>query len=91
MENKYCQSCGMPLQNQDELGTNSDGSRNEEYCCYCFKDGAFTMDYTMEQMIEHCAQFVDEFNKGSEVVYTKEDAITNMKIYFPTLKRWKVQ
>ena len=26
MENKYCQSCGMPLQNQDELGTNSDGS-----------------------------------------------------------------
>lgn len=35
MENKYCQSCGMPLQNQDELGTNSDGSRNEEYCCYC--------------------------------------------------------
>ena len=53
MENKYCQSCGMPLQNQDELGTNSDGSRNEEYCCYCFKDGAFTMDCTMEQMIEH--------------------------------------
>ena len=45
----------------------------------------------MEQMIEHCAQFVDEFNKDSEVVYTKEDAITNMKIYFPTLKRWKVQ
>ena len=51
MENKYCQSCGMPLQTE-ELGANSDGSR---------------------------------------VVYTKEDAITNMKIYFPTLKRWKVQ
>ena len=82
MENKYCQSCGMPLQKQEELGTNADGSKNEEYCCYCFKGGAFTMDCTMEQMIEHCAQFVDEFNKNSEVTYTKEEAIANMKIYW---------
>lgn len=36
-------------------------------------------------MIEHCAQFVDEFNKDSEVVYTKEDAITNMKFTFQHL------
>lgn len=91
METKYCQSCGMPLQKQEEAGTNQDGSRNDEYCSYCFKDGAFTMDCTMEQMIEHCAQFVDEFNKGSEIVYTKEQAIENMKIYFPTLKRWSIQ
>lgn len=89
METKYCQSCGMPLQNQEELGTNGDGSRNKEYCCYCFKEGAFTMDCTMEQMIEHCAQFVDEFNKEAEVPLTREEAIANMKIYFPALKRWR--
>lgn len=88
MEIKYCQSCGMPLQKEEEQGSNQDGSRNEDYCCYCFKDGAFTVDCTMEQMIEHCAQFVDEFNKDSEVTYTKVDAIANMKVYFPTLKRW---
>ncbi len=91
MEAKFCQSCGMPLQEQEELGTNQDGSKNEEYCCYCFKDGAFTMDCTMEQMIEHCAQFVDEFNKDSGLTYSKEEAIANMKAYFPTLKRWDSQ
>lgn len=39
METKFCQSCGMPLQKNEELGTNHDGSKNEEYCCYCYKDG----------------------------------------------------
>ena len=29
METKFCQSCGMPLQKNEELGTNHDGSKNE--------------------------------------------------------------
>ena len=28
METKFCQSCGMPLQKNEELGTNHDGMRN---------------------------------------------------------------
>ena len=88
METKICQSCGMPLQKQEELGTNGDGSSNEEYCCYCFENGEFTTDCTMDQMIAHCAQFVDEFNKDAAVAYTKEEAIASMKAFFPTLKRW---
>ena len=39
---KFCQSCGMPLQAEDQWGTNADGSLNEEYCCYCYQKGAFT-------------------------------------------------
>lgn len=39
-------------------------------------------------MINHCAQFVEEFNKDTEVPYTREEAIAQMKLYFPTLKRW---
>ena len=34
---KFCQSCGMPLQAEDQWGTNADGSLNEEYCCYCYQ------------------------------------------------------
>ena len=88
MEDKYCQSCGMPLQKVEDLGTNRDGSVNGEYCCHCFKDGAFTCDCTMDQMIEHCAQFVEEVNKGLGINHTREDAIANMKAFFPKLKRW---
>ena len=57
MEQKFCQSCGMPL-TDEILGTNADGSKNEDYCMYCYKDGKFLQDCTMEEMIEHCAQFV---------------------------------
>ena len=38
-----CQSCGrLPMQTTEQFGTNKDGSVNREYCCYCYKDGAFT-------------------------------------------------
>ena len=87
-EMKFCQSCGMPLTN-DLLGTNADGSKNEDYCIYCYKDGAFTNDCTMDEMIELCSQFVDEVNKNMPRPMTKEEYKEMMKGYFPMLKRWK--
>jgi general stress protein 26 len=85
---KFCQSCGMPL-TDEVLGTNADGSKNEEYCMYCYKDGKFTQDCSMDEMIEHCAQFVGEFNDGSGLKLSREEAIGQMKMYFPHLKRWR--
>ena len=75
MEAKLCQSCGMPLSSAEVLGTNADGSLNEEYCTYCYQHGNFAQDCTMDEMIEHCAQFTDEFNKDSGMNFTKEEAI----------------
>lgn len=81
MEHKFCQSSGMPL-TTDNKGTNADGSRNEDYCIYCYKDGRFTQDFTMEQMIEHCAQFTDEINKESGQTLTQEQAKDIMRQFF---------
>ena len=39
MEQKFCHSCGMPL-TEEILGTNADGIKIEDYCIYCYKDGA---------------------------------------------------
>ena len=88
MEQKFCQSCGMPLTNEI-LGTNTDGTLNEDYCIYCYKDGKFAQDMTMEQMIDHCAQFTDEINKQSGQNLTQEQATDMMRQFFPHLKRWK--
>lgn len=88
MEMKFCQSCGMPLTNEI-LGTNADGTPNEDYCIYCYKDGKFTQNMTMEQMIDHCAQFTEEINKQSGQNLTKEQAKEMMRQFFPHLKRWK--
>lgn len=85
-----CQSCGrLPMQTTEQFGTNKDGSVNREYCCYCYKDGAFTSNYTLDEMIGHNVKFIDEFNKDSKTKYSKEEAIEEMKKYLLTLKRWK--
>ncbi|MDR2956509.1 MAG: zinc ribbon domain-containing protein [Prevotella sp.] len=88
MDQKFCQSCGMPLNSSEYFGTNADQTPNEEYCTYCFKDGAYTSDCTMDEMIDHCLVYLDEFNKDADKVYTKEEARESMRQYFPTLKRW---
>lgn len=87
--NLFCQSCGMPMQTTDQFGTNKDGSANQEYCCYCYKEGAFVQDCTMDGMIEHCTQYLDEFNGACDTRLSKEEAIARMRKLFPTLKRWK--
>lgn len=88
MEEKFCQSCGMPLSAAADFGSNADQSKNEEFCSYCFQNGAFTKDVTMDEMILQCAEFVEEFNKDSGKNLTKEEAVAQMKLYFPKLKRW---
>ena len=84
----FCQSCGMPL-TEEVLGTNADGRKNEDYCMYCYKDGNFLQDCTMDEMIEHCSQFVDEVNKQMPKPMTKEEYKQMMRGFFPMLKRWK--
>lgn len=78
----------MPL-TEEVLGTNADGTKNEEYCIYCYKDGAFTNELTMEEMAEFCSQFVDEFNKNTGQNLGREEYKSMLLQYFPHLKRWK--
>ncbi len=79
----------MPLTNEI-LGTNADGTKNEEYCIYCYKDGAFTDDLTMEEMVESCAKFVDEYNKNTGQNLTQDELKSMLRQFYPTLKRWQL-
>lgn len=83
MEQKICQSCGMPM-SQEQYGTNQDGSPNEKYCCYCYKDGDFTQKCTVEEMADFCAPFEVEGGRCKTV----EEAKAALMAYFPTLERW---
>lgn len=86
MEERYCQSCGMPLGETDEMfGTNKDGSKNGDYCKYCFENGAFTQNCTMDEMIEFCVPHMASADSGM----SEEEARKMMKEFFPALKRWK--
>lgn len=84
MELKICQSCGMPMQ-AEQYGTEKDGSDNDEYCCYCYEDGGFTQQCSMEEMADFCAPIEVEDGRAKTV----EEAKTGLMAYFSTLKRWQ--
>ena len=86
---QFCQSCGMPLTSAADCGTNADGSVNFDYCKYCYAEGKFLQNCTMDEMLEHCAQFVGEMNKNLPVPITREQYVQMMRSYFPLLKRWR--
>ena len=67
---KFCQSCAMPMA--------------EDYCIYCFKDGEFTSDMSMEEMMNFCIDKMVEVHPE----FDKEQASAMMKEVFPKLKRW---
>ena len=44
---KFCQSCGMPMEKDPEKGgTNADGSKAVKYCSYCYQAGSFKDNFT---------------------------------------------
>ena len=77
-----CQSCGMPL-SDDFLAREADGSFNERYCKWCWEDGHFLQDCTMEEMVEHCIPHMP-------LAQTEPDACrAYMRSLLPTLERWQ--
>ena len=87
-EQKFCQSCGMPLDKKEFFGTSTDKTQNEEYCIYCFKDGKFTMDVTIDEMIDISLKHMNELFKNDSN-YNEKAALEKMRSFFPLLKRWK--
>ncbi len=79
-----CQSCGMAM-HDSEYGKNADGTANTDYCKYCFREGHFVSDETMEEMVESCIKYY----VGNEFE-TAEEAREYLTRLYRTLKRWKI-
>lgn len=81
----FCQSCGMPLQKEEDYGTNADGSKNDGYCHYCFQNGQFTQpDITMDEMIQ-----IVIGNMVAMKIMPTAQAKELANTYIPQLKRWQ--
>jgi hypothetical protein len=86
MENRLiCQSCSMPLDTPELMGTEKDGSKSSEYCCYCYKDGAFTKPGLM---LDEMKAFMMEKIENEKI---PEDILEAAVLRLPLLKRWKNQ
>ena len=80
-----CQSCGMPLADASLLGTEADGSPSEHHCKWCYANGAYLGECTMEDMVEICVENM----AGPEAPFNEEEARACMESLLPTLERWK--
>lgn len=38
---KRCENCGDAMAEPDDFGTEQDGSRSEQFCGLCYRDGVF--------------------------------------------------
>jgi hypothetical protein len=73
----------MPMVWQTDFGTNSDGSRNYEFCRFCFQDGKYLdPELTVDRMIGMSTEAMQRMKLSEEL-------IEQAKMVIPTLKRWK--
>lgn len=84
MPEHYCQSCGMMFTAPDQHGHEADGTEVEDFCRWCYDDGAYTYEATMEDMIEDCAPRMAE-----AMGWTVDESASLLGAVLPTLKRWK--
>jgi hypothetical protein len=84
MKQKICQSCGMPLQREENFGKNVDGSKSEEYCFHCFQGGKFLDEgITLQEKIDKNVKFAIQMGMPEDKARKMASNI------LPKLKRWK--
>lgn len=78
-----CQCCGMPLTEDDVISHETDGSFNEDYCKWCYSEGAFvytTKDSLLDYLV---ANMPNPDNLSDDERRLQFDA------YLSQLKHWK--
>ena len=85
-KNKFCQSCGFPM-NKDKKGggSNADGSISEKYCSMCYENGKFLTPPEVnnaKKMQEFCIQEMKKGGMNGIFAWVATRGI-------PRLERWK--
>ena len=102
MPEHYCQSCGMMFTGPGQHGHEADGSEAEDLCRWCYDEGAYTYETTMDEMIEDCYDegaytyetTMDEMiedctpRMAEAMGWTVDEAASLLGAVLPTLRRW---
>lgn len=84
MPEDYCQSCGMMFTAPGQHGHEEDGTEAEGYCRWCYENGRYTYETTMDDMIEDCAP-----RMAQAMGWTVDEAASLLGAVLPTLDRWR--
>jgi hypothetical protein len=81
----FCQSCSLPLQRPEDFGTEASGFRQNDYCHYCYANGAFTTPTaTMQEVLDISVDMMAK--QGIMAAPAARQMLTPI---FPMLKRWQ--
>lgn len=84
MSERICQSCGMPLRKLADFGTDEEGNKNDEFCCFCFQLGKYVdSGITLKEKIDKNVEIAKEMG------IPEDKARERTKKVLPKLKRWK--
>ena len=72
----------MPLEDDEIISRNSDGTKNEDYCKWCYADGTYTYS-NMDELIDVCVTHMVKED------FTEAQARAYMQELLPTLDYWK--
>jgi len=78
-----CQCCGMPLNEDNQISREPDGSYNEDYCKWCYVDGDFvykSKDVLLDFLINHMPNPDNVDDETRKVQYDT---------YLSQLKHWE--
>ena len=79
----FCQSCTMPIDNVADRGTEKDGSKSNEYCKYCYQNGAFiNPDMSFDEMKSLVITQMEKMNLPADII---QNSVRSL----PNLKRWR--
>jgi hypothetical protein len=74
----------MPLEKEEHFGTNTNGSKSEEYCFHCFQNGKFLDEgITLQEKIDKNVKF------AVQIGMSETEARKMASDVLPNLKRWK--
>lgn len=82
MEPLICQSCGLPF-TKKTMGTNRDGTKNDEYCINCFENGEF-VDHSLS-LHKQEVKLIEMAKVHNEITLEEAQAVIKE---LPYLKRW---
>lgn len=78
-----CQCCGMPLNEDNLISREQDGNYNEDYCKWCYADGAFAYQ-SKESLLDYLVDHMPNPDNLKE-----EDRRAQFDLYLSQLKHWK--
>ena len=78
-----CQSCGMPMNRPESMGTEKDQSKSTIYCSHCYQNGEFTRpEMTQQAMKDYLRKSLKKNNVNEATINLSVQRVSYLSRWF---------